>query len=87
MVKRKGRIRHTYMSDRYEMKYHLPCDDDGFLVRTMWEDSPFVGPESYDLSHVDIIMDSYANGPRYILDGDDFQAWLRKSYKQQQFRP
>ena len=86
MVKIKGRIRHTYMSDRYDMKYHL-CEDGESFSRNVWEDSPYVGPESYDLSHIDLIMDDYSNRARYIIDGSDFILWAKKPPKHQQFRP
>lgn len=88
MMKRKGRTRHTYMSDRYEMRYHFAVGEDDTLVKTIWEDCPFIGPEGYDLSHVDIIIDNIVNRTKYILDGGaDFQEWQRKNYTHQKFRP
>lgn len=66
MSKRWKKNGRTYDTDRYETSYHFVGDS---FYRNTWEESPFVGPDSYNRSHIDLIMDNRYNRADFITDG------------------
>lgn len=44
----------TYETDRYEMRYHI--SDEGEIRKAVWPTNCEVGPEAYDLGHVDNVV-------------------------------
>ena len=55
----------TYDTDRYRSVYHV--NEDKFY-KSVWEESPFVGPEAYNRSHVGLLMENNKNDVNHILD-------------------
>ena len=55
----------TYDTDRYRSVYHV--DEDKFY-KSVWEESPFVGPDAYNRSHIDLIIGNNNNDVNRILD-------------------
>lgn len=55
----------TYDTDKYRSLYHV--DEDSFY-KSVWEESPFVGPDAYNRSHIELIMENHNNDVNRILD-------------------
>ena len=55
----------TYDSDKYRSLYHVVEDT---FCKCVWPESPFVGPEAYNRSHIELIMENHNNDVNHILD-------------------
>ena len=64
----------TYDTDRYNSAYHV--DEDRFY-KSVWEESPFVGPEAYNRSHIDLIIENRNNDVNNILDATNLLYRIR----------
>lgn len=60
--KRGGR---TYDTDKYSLLYHF--DEEKFF-RSVWPESPFIGPCGYNRSHIGLIVDNGNNDVGSIID-------------------
>ena len=81
--KKSGR---TYDTDRYISTYHV--DEDRFY-KSVWEESPFVGPDAHNRSHIDLIMRNRNNDVNHILDPTNplFSARATLSSERIKFTP
>ena len=81
---KKGGI--TYDTDRYRSVYHV--DEDKFY-KSVWEESPFVGPDAYNRSHIDLIIGNNNNDANHILDPTNpfFSARATLSSERVKFTP
>ena len=59
---KKGGI--TYDTDRYRSVYHV---SEGGFYKSVWEESPYVGPDAYNRSHIDLIIENHNNHVNQIL--------------------
>jgi len=55
----------TYDTDRYNSLYH---NDGDTFYKCVWEESPFIGPDAYNRSHIELIMENHNNDVNRILD-------------------
>ena len=55
----------TYDTDRYKSVYHV---DEDRIYKSVWEESPFVGPGAYNRSHIDLIIENRSNDINHVLD-------------------
>ena len=53
----------TYDTDKYVSLYHLI---ENKIFKTVWQESPFVGPGSYNRSYISLITDNKINDVGYI---------------------
>jgi hypothetical protein len=53
----------TYDTDRYVALYHLI---ENKISKTVWQESPFVGPGSYNRSYISLITGNRINNAGYI---------------------
>ena len=76
----------TYDTDRYNSAYHI--NEDRFY-KSIWEESPFVGPDAYNRSHIDLIIENYNNDVNNILDPANpvFSAHVTLSSERAKFIP
>ena len=81
--KRGGR---TYDTDRYESLYHF-CDDR--FYKSVWPESPLVGPEGYNRSNIDLMLDNRKNRVDVIKSPSNpfFEARSRLSSERAKFEP
>ena len=54
----------TYDTDRYDSVYHVVGDE---FCKSVWPESPFVGPDAYNRSHIDLIIGNQSNDVNYIV--------------------
>ena len=76
----------TYDTDRYESLYHF--NEDRFY-RSVWPESPFVGPDGYNRSHVDLVLENHSNRVDHIIDPTNpvFRARATLNSDKAKFRP
>lgn len=76
----------TYDTDRYESLYHL--NDDKFF-KSVWPEGPIVGPDGYNRSHIDLIIDGYRNRVGHIADPTNpfFEARATLDSGKAKFKP
>ena len=55
----------TFDTDRYNPVYHVVGDE---FCKSVWPESPFVGPDAYNRSHIDLIVENYNNDVNQILE-------------------
>ena len=60
--KKSGR---TYDTDRYEMIYHFV---ENRFYRSVWPESPFVGPGAYNRSHIDLMTEYSYNRVSNVIN-------------------
>lgn len=77
----------TYDTDRYELFYHYLGEDCGF-ERTVWPTRVFAGPEEFNRSHVDLVVDPGKNRSESVTETDKLHNF-RKNLTQEkaQFLP
>jgi hypothetical protein len=56
----------TYDSDKYEMSYRV--DNKDTFLKSVWESAVYVGPEAYNLSNINCILDNMRNSCANILE-------------------
>lgn len=76
----------TYDSDRYRSIYRVY--DDRFY-KSVWEESPFVGPGAYNRSNVDLVRENKRNDVNNVLDSTNpfFRARATLSSDRVKFTP
>jgi hypothetical protein len=65
MKKKTGATR-TYDTDRYDLRYHIT--EDGEFFKSVWEMPVYAGPESYNNSHVDKILEPGNNRSADVMN-------------------
>lgn len=78
----------TYDTDRYDIRYHI--SEDTAFYKSVWESPTYVGPESYNNSHVDKILDPGNNRASDIMDCGYNPFIANRSYQSQdaaKFKP
>jgi hypothetical protein len=66
-MKKKTGKRGTYDTDRYELRYHVLEDMTAFY-KSLWASPAYVGPESYNNSHIDRVIESNNNRASDVMD-------------------
>ena len=76
----------TYDTDKYKYTYHV---DENKLYKSVWPETPFVGPGTYNKSHIDLIIENYNNDVNHILDPTNpfFSARATLSSERVKFTP
>lgn len=67
-MKKKTGKQGTYDTDKYEVRYHISESDDAAFFKSVWEVPAYVGPESYNNSHIDRIIESNNNRASDVMD-------------------
>ena len=65
-MKRKIVSKEKYDTDRYEMHFRI-SEDDSSISKSVWEANAYVGPESYNNSHIDKVFEPDGNRTNDIL--------------------
>lgn len=87
MKKKTGEIR-TYDTDRYELRYHITEDAEFF--KSVWEMPTYVGPEAYNNSHIDKILEPGNNRASDVMNCGYNPFINNRGYQSQErvkFRP
>lgn len=66
----------TYDTDRYELFYHYIEGEDGF-TRSVWPTRPLVGPEEFNRSHIDLVVDPVRNRCDVIVEEDKLHRFRK----------
>lgn len=56
----------TYDTDRYDIRYHI--SEDTVFYKSVWAAPAYVGPESYNNSHIDRVIESNNNRASDVKD-------------------
>ena len=64
----------TYDTDRYEFSYSVTKVDG----RVVWEVRPEVGPDAYNNSHIDLLLDTFRNSSHCVNRHDN--PYYRNGY-------
>ena len=84
-MKKKTGITRTYDTDRYDIRYHISeISDDTAFYKSVWAMPAYVGPESYNNSHVDKILESRNNRACDILDQGYNPRFINRSLQSQE---
>lgn len=87
MKKKTGATR-TYDTDRYDIRYHITEDSEFF--KSVWEMPTYVGPESYNNSHIDKVLEPYNNRASDVMNCGYNPFISNRGYQSQdrvKFRP
>lgn len=77
------RPQRTYDTDKYGIRYHI-VEDSVALVKSVWEEPAYVGPESYNNSHIDRILESRNNRACDIMDQGYNPRFINRSLQSQE---
>ena len=58
--------RRTYDTDRYEIRYHI--SEEATVHKSVWASPAYVGPKSYNNSHVDKVLNPINNDAHDVSD-------------------
>lgn len=90
MTKTRGKFKRTkFDTDKYEIAWHpVSSVQEGYMSynKTVWESSPYVGPQSYNAGHIDFILNSMTNDVAMVTRPDEGYLLCRQNLSKEKVK-